>query len=71
MKINRLNESRSAAMKFKVFDEDKYINQPTIFLISVGRDTVIELTLEQITAVLNAKGYGEPIGGVKSERKSI
>ncbi len=70
MKINKLNES-SSAMKFRVFEEDSYINKPTIFLISVEKDTVIELTLEQIIAVLNAKGYGKPIWKVGSERGNI
>ena len=68
MKINPLNESTNTAMKFKVVDEEKYVNKPTIFLISVGRDTVIELTLEQITTILRANGYGEPIWKVGSER---
>ena len=71
MKINPLNESTNTAMKFKVVDEEKYVNKPTIFLISVEKDTVIELTLEQITAVLNAKGYGKPIWKVGSERGNI
>ena len=68
MKINKLNDENNSAMKFRVFKEDSYINKPTIFLISLEKDTVIELTLEQITAVLNAKGYGEPISKFHSER---
>jgi hypothetical protein len=71
MKINKLNDGNNSAMKFRVFEDESYINKPTVFLVSVGRDAVIELTLEQITAVLNAKGYGEPIWEVGSERGNI
>lgn len=71
MKINKLNDGNNSAMKFRVFEDESYINKPTVFLVSVGRDAVIELTLEQITAVLNAKGYGEPISKFRSERGTI
>ena len=71
MKINKLNESATAAMRFKVFGENEYVNKPTVFLISVGKDAVIELSLDQITAVLNANGYGKPLWEVKSERNGI
>ena len=68
MKINKLNDGNNSAMKFRVFEDETYINKPTVFLVSVGRDAVIELTLEQITAVLRANGYGKPIWEVGSER---
>ena len=42
--------------------------KPTLFVFDVDGETVLELTLEQITAILKANGYGEPIWKVGSER---
>ena len=36
-------------------------DKPTLFVFDVNGETVLELTLDQITAILKANGYGSPI----------
>ena len=40
---------------------EKMEDKPTFFVFDVDGETVLELTLDQITAILKANGYADPI----------
>lgn len=55
MKINN-----AQPMRFKQ-NSKLTTDKPTVFLLDVDGETVLELTLDQITAILKANGYSDPV----------